>query len=583
MSADISAYISLDAAPKVLERGLRGLRRRVRLVLVIRIAALGLCVLAGAAALVVVLLRLKGIWYPVLLPEAAPGIVVVGALLAALLWRLPDKTVAVSADRRLRLRDRLATALQLARGGPRPGMEEAMVTDALHHLRRARPKEAYPVRAYRCTKAAGFCVGALLLAQVLPIPPLLLSAREQEEKALLQHQATKIEPVAKKLAQEAEENRDAEARELARKLRKLAQDFRRGKVDKKKALLSLSQLQKELETLEKKVAPPALKTAHKAAEELSEAGRENIANKAEQLAERAAKRGDREAETKLKNLAKRATEAKGASELKSLAAELGEQAAKSGQELRIPSDLAAKLSEAFAGEDWDAALEALSDLKGDLEELSGELSEEEMRELAEQLEELAKILKDTDLDELVECLRKAGECLKSGDCDGAAQCLAKGVGKGKGKAAALGLGKASGDCDKCLQATADDLRGRGGSALRSSSGMGTGPDQGSQKAIPRDAEAARLFAPRTTETSGSLEKVEGQVRPQGDMFAITEQGAPLNSSDSRVPYYEVLADYSRAAEEALSREEVPLSYRSTVRDYFRALQSGTDDSGREEP
>ncbi len=49
-------------------------------------------------------------------------------------------------------------------------------------------------------------------------------------------------------------------------------------------------------------------------------------------------------------------------------------------------------------------------------------------------------------------------------------------------------------------------------------------------------------------------------------------------SNSRVPYYEVMGEYSRAAEEALSREEVPPAYRSTIRDYFEALQSGGTES-----
>ena len=58
------------------------------------------------------------------------------------------------------------------------------------------------------------------------------------------------------------------------------------------------------------------------------------------------------------------------------------------------------------------------------------------------------------------------------------------------------------------------------------------------------------------------------------MMSTTEKGAPAVGSASRVPYYEVISDYSKTAEEALSKEEVPAAYRSTVRAYFRALQSG---------
>ncbi len=57
-------------------------------------------------------------------------------------------------------------------------------------------------------------------------------------------------------------------------------------------------------------------------------------------------------------------------------------------------------------------------------------------------------------------------------------------------------------------------------------------------------------------------------------MTTTEKGAPVRITESRVPYYEVISDYSRSAEEALNREEVPAAYRTTVRAYFSALQSG---------
>ena len=71
------------------------------------------------------------------------------------------------------------------------------------------------------------------------------------------------------------------------------------------------------------------------------------------------------------------------------------------------------------------------------------------------------------------------------------------------------------------------------------------------------------------------------MRPGGEMAATTERGAPTTGSDSRVPYYEVITDYSKAAEEALSREEVPPAYRPTVREYFKALESGSGSQGRD--
>ncbi|HUS80057.1 MAG TPA: hypothetical protein VM283_02240, partial [Armatimonadota bacterium] len=71
-------------------------------------------------------------------------------------------------------------------------------------------------------------------------------------------------------------------------------------------------------------------------------------------------------------------------------------------------------------------------------------------------------------------------------------------------------------------------------------------------------------------------------RPGGEMVTTTTRGAPDTADETRVPYYEVIGDYSHAAEEALSREEVPPAYRETVREYFESLQSPPAGAGGEQ-
>jgi len=105
---------------------------------------------------------------------------------------------------------------------------------------------------------------------------------------------------------------------------------------------------------------------------------------------------------------------------------------------------------------------------------------------------------------------------------------------------------------------------------------GAGYDSHGQDGSPIPSPPVSLYAPRETDTEGDLTRVRGQMRPTGEMLTTTETGAPETASDSHVPYYEVVGEYSRAAEEALSREEVPPSYRKTVRAYFQALQSGSE-------
>jgi hypothetical protein len=142
--------------------------------------------------------------------------------------------------------------------------------------------------------------------------------------------------------------------------------------------------------------------------------------------------------------------------------------------------------------------------------------------------------------------------------------VASGVreGSGSGSGAGKGAGKGSGDGT--------------GTAEGSGSGMGTGPGD-SHGNLPPDAPGASLYSPRTTPTSGEKTHVSTMMRKGGGPTVSTsEKAAPDRTSDSRVPYYEVVGDYSKQAEEALSREEVPPAYRSTVKGYFNALQPGGD-------
>jgi len=120
---------------------------------------------------------------------------------------------------------------------------------------------------------------------------------------------------------------------------------------------------------------------------------------------------------------------------------------------------------------------------------------------------------------------------------------------------------------------------RPGRAGGRESGMGVGPDTGSRQGIPPNAEGTSLYAPREADVEATPEGTRAHVRPGGEMYATPMRGAPDEVAPSRVPYYEVIGEYSKAAEDALEREEVPPAYRGTVRRYFDSLQSGGGDDG----
>ena len=562
MTVDAYVAISPQTASGLLRRGLRSLRRRVRLLLALRLAAVGIALIAGLAAPAVLLARLSGIWYPPLLPEAALLAALVTSLLLGLVWPLPDSALALSADRRLGLADRIASAILFARAGLPSAMQRAEVADALHHLQRTRPAEGYPVRAYRATKAAALCLAALFSFQLLPIPALFLSPRERDEKALLHEQAARLYPLAQRLEDAARENEDLEAERLAGRLKKLAQQLDRGQLQKSQALVQLAQLHTDLQRAENRLARAPRRTAAQAADDLTKAARDNTASKAIQLAEQAEKSGDRESADEFRRLAREARRADNLAQLQNIASRLSDRASQLGA-----------LAQAFADADFNLSEDALQQLAEASAEWSGQLTQEELDALADELEALAEMLQDTDLAEVADLLKKAAECLRAGDCEGAAKYLAQ----CQGKLASCELGAACSSCKGGLAGILARLRGRALASPLRATGASAGTCAGGitdQPFIPLNAEAAKLYAPRTTETSGPLQRVRARVGPQGRIMAITEKGAPVKVTESRVPYYEVIADYSKAAEEALSREEVPPTYRTTVRNYFSALQSG---------
>lgn len=545
----------------MLRRGIRALRLRVRLLIALRLAIGAVTIVSAGATLCVLGLRLRGVWYPPLAPEVALVAAALASLATGLLWPLSDRLIAASADRRLGLRDRIGSALQFLRAGAGSGMERAAVLDALGHLELLRAREAFPMRRPRASSAAALCLGVLLLSQVLPIPPLLLSPREREEKAELREAAARIEPLAKQLEEAATQANDQEAAQVSKQLKKLAQQLQRGQVTKKQALLNLSELEKKVQRLDQKLAKP--KTAEELADSLRQAQQDSISQKASELARQAAERGDKEAAKQLEQLAQQAKQTDDQEKLNDLARQLEERAAKLGASLGLPPGLLGALSQSLAGADPGLSEQALKDLAEAAKDWPKELSKEELEALAAELKELSKQLDGSDLKELSKLLSEASECLKSGNCDKAGAALGKAAKLSKG---ALAKAKLAAVCRSCKLGLGQC---KGGNVTVYGRG---GPMP--QKAIPPNAPGTQLFAPRQSENPGDLERVRAQINPQGPMLATTEKGAPPTGGASRVPYYEVISDYSKTAEEALAKEEVPPAYRGTVRDYFRALQSG---------
>lgn len=83
---------------------------------------------------------------------------------------------------------------------------------------------------------------------------------------------------------------------------------------------------------------------------------------------------------------------------------------------------------------------------------------------------------------------------------------------------------------------------------------------------------------RNTGPKGKLHDVKETVKAashvgdSGMVFSAGETtGAPDSASPATVPYTDVMSNYKKAAETALSKEKVPPAYRNRVKDYFSSL------------
>lgn len=419
----------LQPASVTIRRGLHRLRRRIRLLLALRLGALAVTASAATMAALVIYLKLLGRWYPLTTIEYVLGGCLVPVTLVALLWPLPDRRVASSADRRLGLRDRLGTAIQLLVSRDHSGMQQAAILDAARFAQGLRAARAYPMKPRRSFKAAAGALCALAIAQFAPIPALLVSPQEREAKAELRKHAEHLKPIVQRLERGASEQHDEEAAKLAKRLRNLGRKFEHGSLSKKQALLTMKDLQKEIDKYAADKSREATKAAEKTAEQLRTQARKHLAAQAKRLAEKAASVGDSSAEKALKELERKIQKGSDARSLAQLASKLKAAGKGLGEAQPISAELAAALAEALESEKLQELLAKLGELQQDTDESLRQLSDEELRQLIEDLKKLSDALGGSDFETLSEALAEACECMNAGDLKGAREALARALGQ----------------------------------------------------------------------------------------------------------------------------------------------------------
>jgi len=223
-------------------------RRRVRLVLAWRYAAIG-----GTIGLILALLSDLGDWLGKW--EAEPisiafpiAIGVLSGIVYAFLRFLPSEAVAQLIDRRAELKDRVTTAL-LCSETP---FIEPLREDALSHLALVRPSQIFRFRLTTWHGAIAVLLVALLVSRFLPQLPLPFLASFRQDRKEAKQVVENLNRVLKPIVEHAKEPEATKLEKaIAKQLRELDKRSKQGRLSKKEALVKAEKLLAEAEKLQR--------------------------------------------------------------------------------------------------------------------------------------------------------------------------------------------------------------------------------------------------------------------------------------------------------------------------------------------
>jgi len=429
-------------------------------------------------------------------------------------------------DRKFNLQERVSTA-QAMWGSPEP-MLPALAADAEGHAEKIDPTQF----RFRPPRLLCFLPIPLLALAVglLAVPSMDILGRQQRrqqrqaEREQVKSRAKHIGIKARELNSRAQEKKLPEAKKLALKMQKLADDLAKSPKTKQHAMIKISKLADEARSRRDKFTR---------AEKL---GRFNP-GESDAIQSKIQKLG--EAKQCMQKLAAALNDGKFGE-----AAEALEELAKKLNDGSIPTDEARKLGEALkelaanmpADDELTQALDRLAEL---LESL--DLNDAQCMATAAGQMKLTKL----EIEELLRLMEELKACDFAGDVlDYEQMCLSCGEPGKDGEQRRMGI---------------VGLLGVGGAGPASQRGAIGGRGIGPR---PRAGEQPVGF-----DQTG----VKGKLGPGKILATRFVRGMPPDEAEAKSEYQEVLQSARKAAEDAISREDIPPESREKIKRYFDDL------------
>ena len=583
-----------------LQSAVRRARQRIRVLMLVRLASLGLLCAAILDVVLVILGKTR------LTPTPAPLLLIVligvGTLLGAALafWpRLSDLDVAKLTERRADLKERLSSAVEFRQQGvdaSTPFYGEQW-TDANHYATHVNVNELFPVRVPRTLPAGLLTLLLLFLVFFAPALPGLLANRKQQQKDAedVKVTAIAIEKVAEDTHKASDEQKLDEAKKAAQDVKALANKMKMGKMDKKVALVSMQKLNQKLEEqskkledgLPKKSMDAAAKQFKQSLDQMQKDVERSQQQKQEQAnsktppkngvkpPDKAAQDAQKQDET-MKKMMQAMQQMQQAMQMNSpaqmqqamqnMAQQMQQNGSQTPQQMQQMQQMMQQLSQALQNTQMQQMAQQMQQMAQQMAQQMNNMTPQQMQQLAQALKQMAGMCSNPGMKGMgmpkammnAKMLAQLMQALKNGRLT---MCMGGKPGFG-GKGPGPGIG-GSGNLSKAMK---DPANTKPRMLLANQSEM--------SKALGKQGDPKKFadYLAMSSKPSKHLPNgmVSGNRSQQGDELQLNMTGDP-DPAQSSSPYYKAYETSKKQAESTLDKESVPAAYKKQVKDYFDSI------------